>query len=820
MSQEPGRPPGPDSGPFVGRASELAALQAALEQAKAGAGRFVLVAGGAGIGKTSLLSEFLRRAREHQDPPLTLCRGRCTEQYGKGEAYMIFLDGLGGLLVGRGAEPTKKLLRTYAPTWCLQFPAVFDREAQALQRQTVGANQERMLREFGDVIDATSRDFPVLLIGEDLQWADPASVDLLRYLVGRLARARMLMILTLRDASLERANPAMYRGLADLRPHFQEIRLGPLPGEAVASYVDGTFRPNRFPPDFKRLLEQRTEGHPLFLQSLSRFLMDRGDVVWDGKAFALSRPLEGGDVPAPENVRDMIRRSFEALDEGDRATLQNASVLGREFESAVLARVLEVDEADLEDRLLRLARNHRLLSKEGEEELADGTVTVRYRFAHSLYPETLYDDLATSRRQKLHRLAALALVERHADRAWQHAAALALHFEKGRELAASIEWRRKAADHATSRHAYAEALDHLDRGAALLEKVEEPERTRLSLLLLEKRGAVNHTLGRFDLAIRDFSLMRERARASRDALRESDALVGLAGALFFARRPEEMAVRAHEALLAAAHAASPPHLAAARLVVALLLQDMGELESAESVLVPLLEEARRLGLRPVLMGALLQRGTLHYWRSEYAESEALLVEALSLATELGDGFTALVALFFAGNARVNLGRIGEGRRTLEEGLALARRNGESYWLARLLSQVGWLHRELEDFERARQFDREALQVAQSAKVRWAPEPDTLLSLFIDDAGDGAPSPEAATAQAIFDRTSAERAAMGWFFEIRLERAFAELYRVRREPGPLREHAQRLLVAAALRRTPTYGVAAHKLLADAALLEDR
>ena len=581
---------------FVGRATELRVLEAALEKAVAGQGGIVFVAGEPGIGKTALAGEFLRRARERRDPLLSACRGGCTEQYGAGEAYLPFLDSMGSLLVSRGAVRTRELLRTYAPTWCLQLPAAFP-DAEALQRQTVGANKERMLREMADALEAGSREFPVVLLLEDFQWADPSTVDLLRYLGGRIPRQRILIAVTLRDANLERANPAMHRGLLDLRPHAQEIRLGPLKAPYVGAYLDATFVPHRFPDDLKALLESRTEGHPLFLQSLVQFLRDRGDLAWDGKAFALARPLSEADVPAPENVRGMIRRTLDALAEPDRLALQQASVLGRDFLSAVLATLMETDEIALEERLSSLSRVHRLIAPLGEEELPDGTLAVHYRFAHALYQETLYEDLVPSRRQILHRRAALALLKRQGEGASRHAAALALHFERGRDFPPAVDHRIHAAENAAARHAYAEATSHCDRGVALLERVDEPERTRYSLRLHERRGAAHHAQGRFDLAIHDYSLMRERARTAGAPDRECDALTGLAGALFFARRPDEMAVRAHEALVAAAQAGSRAHLAAARLSVALLLQDAGDLGSAEALLRPLVEEARTLGLR-------------------------------------------------------------------------------------------------------------------------------------------------------------------------------------------------------------------------------
>jgi tetratricopeptide (TPR) repeat protein len=153
-------------------------------------------------------------------------------------------------------------------------------------------------------------------------------------------------------------------------------------------------------------------------------------------------------------------------------------------------------------------------------------------------------------------------------------------------------------------------------------------------------------------------------------------------------------------------------------------------------------------------------------------------------------------------------------------VALARRNGENFGIARLVGQLGWLHRELQDFERARELDREAVKVARETGARWSPEPDALLSLFLDDARSGRSSAEADDARALFAQASSERTLMGWFFEIRRVNALAEHHASRSEWAEVRAHAQALLVAASDKGTPTYGITAHKLLAEAALAEGR
>jgi predicted ATPase len=216
---EPGDP-AIAAAPFVGREPEIARLTFLMERAAAGSGAVALVTGEAGIGKTTLAGEFLRRARE-RDPGMVLCRGRCVEQYGPSEAYLPFLDALGTLLLGRGREPTAALLRAYAPTWCLQLPAIAASPVSRdrLESQTIGATKQRMLREMGDLFEAAAADSLMVALLEDVQWADLATTDVVRHLVNRIARQRILLIGTFRPGELQATGHPLQAFVADLRNH-------------------------------------------------------------------------------------------------------------------------------------------------------------------------------------------------------------------------------------------------------------------------------------------------------------------------------------------------------------------------------------------------------------------------------------------------------------------------------------------------------------------------------------------------------------------------------------------------------------------------
>ena len=169
-----------DSEPWhiVGREKELSRLDEALTGAVAKRGRTILITGEPGIGKTTLADEFILHARRRPGA-LLVARGRCVEHYGSGETYLPFLDALDALVAGTGGARVAAVLRSHAPTWCLQLPAAFGSSGTRaeLQQETIGATKDRMLRELGDALNVVTASIPIMLILEDLHWADAPSID-------------------------------------------------------------------------------------------------------------------------------------------------------------------------------------------------------------------------------------------------------------------------------------------------------------------------------------------------------------------------------------------------------------------------------------------------------------------------------------------------------------------------------------------------------------------------------------------------------------------------------------------------------------------
>src|SRR5882672_382829 len=625
---------------FVGRGPELEKLEGYLQQAIDGTGRLVFITGEPGIGKTSLSDEFLRRARSRY-PALLISRGRWVEQYGTGEAYLPFLDAIGRLLDGPGRERLASVMRTYAPTWCTQLPAAFASTGalERLQQETIGATKERMMREMGDALGMFATSSPIALLLEDLHWADPSSVDLLRHLCQRISSQHLLIAGTFRPEDIERSNHPLKSLKAEMQSHHlcEEVALGSLSREHIAAYLDATFSPNDFPPELTALIHEKTEGHPLFATNLLQYLGERGDIAKANAHWSLIRPLSEMDLEAPESVRGMISKKIDALEEEERRALQYASIEGTEFLSTVTAKLLGVDEVDLEERLAHLGKTHRLIETLGEEELPDGALTTRYRFAHALYQNFLYGDLVNKRRIMLHLKAGEQLTQHYGKRAPQIAAQLAMHFELGRDFGRAIEYLIHAGDNATKLYAYAEAEKHYTDALNLVKKLPAEEQTQQLLTLYQKRGTVNHQLSKFPQAVDDFTKMLEQARELNSLENQSAALNALTMTLFFSHRLEETATRATEALDVAGRAGSEKLRVETMCLVALKHMCYGELKEAKPVLDDIISTARALDLKPALSSGLTWRGCLHFFQSEYEAAITIETEATRLASELRDG---------------------------------------------------------------------------------------------------------------------------------------------------------------------------------------
>ena len=241
--------------------------------------RMIFVSGEPGIGKTALISAFLQRAVDGSNPMIG--SGQCVEHYGEREAYYPVLDALSQIARTPKGDVLAEVLATHAPTWLMQLPWLVSGERrEALQRETLGATRERMLREIGQALEALTAQAPLVLVLEDLHWSDYSTLDLLSALARRREPARLLVIGTYRPVEVILGRHPLQSVKQELVAHglCEELPLELLTEEDVAAYLRARFPPGGLHHDLTRLLYRHTDGNPLFMVSaIAGHAVERSD---------------------------------------------------------------------------------------------------------------------------------------------------------------------------------------------------------------------------------------------------------------------------------------------------------------------------------------------------------------------------------------------------------------------------------------------------------------------------------------------------------------------------------------------------------------
>ncbi len=475
----------------VGREQERAALQTAFATAAEGRGLLLCVTGEPGIGKTTLVEEALAELSAGTTA-FRLARGRCSERLAGAEAYLPFWEALDSLLQADPSGLVANTMKRLAPTWYAQIAAnLSDTSAEQLAAHKA-PSQERLKRELVLLAQELATHHPLVLFFDDVHWADISTVDLLAYLASQFDGMRILVVVTYRPSELLLGKHPFQQVKLNLqgRGVCRELPLDFLTRADIERYLTLLFGDHHFPPDFAQLIFARTEGNPLFMSDVVRYLRDHQVITESGGHWALARALPEVERELPESVRGMVECKIAQLSEADRKLLTAASVQGYEFDSAVLAQALNLDPADVEEQLETLEQVHAFVRLVDEREFPDHTLTLRYRFVHALYQNALFGSLRPTRRTSLSAAIAQSLLEFYGERSNEVALRLAFLLETARDFARASDYFLLATQHAVQVFAHKEIVTIAQHGLDTLKALPEtPERQQKELLLLMNLGA-------------------------------------------------------------------------------------------------------------------------------------------------------------------------------------------------------------------------------------------------------------------------------------------------------------------------------------------
>jgi class 3 adenylate cyclase len=553
---------------FFGREPELRSLDAWLGEALQERGRVAFVAGEAGRGKTALLTEFARQAQEAH-PTLLVAGGFCDAKLGLGDAYGLFRDVLRQLLVDPGggepalygANDNAERLTAFLPTaaavlldrgpdligtlvsvhdllqrfgmsgggeaaWPDRLEAAAQQRAAGGGSPAAGFSQVQLFEQCTNVLRAISAVRPLLLILDDLHWADEASVSLLFHLARRVTDAPILLVGGYRPADIA-IGPAGARHplepvLNELQRLFGEVTLDLDSSGHTESrtFLDALVdaEPNELDEAFRDALYRRTEGHALFTVELLRHLRERGDLVHDARGVWVAGPTSDWET-LPASVEAVIEERIKRLDAELREALTVASVEGDEFIAEVVAQVRTAEPRALVRRFSgELDRQHRLVATQGLRRVGRQRLSL-YRFGHNAVQRYLYSRLDAAERSYLHEDVGRSLEELYADEPEEVVARLAHHYAEAGDVEKAATYSIRAGEHARRQYAGAEARLHFHRAVQMLAGERAAWAQELRLRAREQLGEVLALAADHAQARAEFQTLLSEAPASANVWR-------------------------------------------------------------------------------------------------------------------------------------------------------------------------------------------------------------------------------------------------------------------------------------------------------------
>ena len=687
----------------VGREQERRELRAAFERAAAGKGLMVGLAGEAGIGKTTLVEDFLAELAAG-GRPCTVARGRGSERLAGTEAYLPFLEMLESLIRQDSGQSNAHAMRQLAPTWYIQISpfSADDSSAVRIMAEVKVSSQERMKREMVALLQEISRVRPLIIFFDDVHWADASTINLLAYVAARLDSMRALIAVTYRPSELMLARHPFSQVKLDLqgRGICHELALDFLSREDVERYLGLEFPGHNFDEEFLPLIYKKTEGNPLFMADLLRYLRDRRIIDEENGQWVLARSVQSLESEMPESVRSMIQRKIDQLNEQDRRLLVAASVQGYEFDSAVVSGAVGADAAEVEERLEALERVFALVRLVGEKELPDGTLTQRHRFIHVLYQNALYASLRPTRRASLSKAVAETLTTRYGERRSEVASELAHLFETAREFGRAAGYFLVAAQRAVQVFAYREAAELARRGLGLLEKLPAGlERSRqeiglhivLAFSVAVTKGYGAPETGTNFIRAREICQQVGETHLIFSALWGEIAYRGIRAELATARELAE------EFLRISRDTRDPMVLIAAHFVLGFILRYLGDFVSSQEHLeqaMSLHDPDQNLAYRALYSvdPGIWSRGVTigNLWALGYPEqSRRRMEEAISLAQKASEPRAMAFILVFAAFHFRSSGEAEKVREQAERCIALCDEHGMSHERESVGVAYGW-----------------------------------------------------------------------------------------------------------------------------------
>lgn len=717
---------------LVGRDAERAAVLAAADEALRGHGRSMFIGGRVGVGKTRLVEEVVRHWMNHGGNGYM---GQCLS-HGLNSPYLPWIDMWRVFFDFHESDDpaacwrkVETVIATHAGSlsaWAGVLGALLSLpvpESPALSALDAAERRRKLFELTLELLRARASQQPLLLLFEDLHWADRPSLDLIDYIAARLDDTPLLLCLCGRprdDLNLQML----------ALPTCTHIILEELAPEASAAMIRAVLRQANLPPDFERQVFDKTQGNPLFVEELLNSLIENGLLTHDGQSYQVTGDLS--QVRVPDTLQDLLMARIDRLEPPSRDLLQVASVIDRRFAYDILRGIYPYRMVDVEmrERLEATIQVDLTRLDHPEPELA-------YLFKHALTYEVAYNSLPFARRRELHERVGDFLELAHFEHLEQYYPVLARHFSQSERWDKTLVYALAAGSQAQELYANDEALQYYAQAEQCLEKLPLDSYWINAVRLYLNRAKIYRLKGQYDLCEADLNKALAYTQAHHDLRGQAEAYNLLAELRWWQARNEQALQAAHEAFRLASECGNESETLSALRLLGNAHYALGQTRQAMDYFLQAHELARQRNDQVALGWILNSIGVAYLSLEQFERALEALQQALKLLEAVELKHRVASCLTNIGITQFHLGQPHAALESYERAIAVGQASG---WLvgvaytyveqAEVQSYLGRYIPALEACQRARAVFRETSDALGEAYVQLVEAGEICLALEV------------------------------------------------------------------------------------------
>jgi predicted ATPase/KaiC/GvpD/RAD55 family RecA-like ATPase len=729
---------------LIDRAEEMKLLKEAADKAVAGEGGVVFLYGEAGIGKTRLTRELGAYARLRG---MQVLYGRCPALFRMNGVppYILWSEVIKDYLHSCTSEQLYKVIGLYPGELFKLVPEIKQELKVFSESSPISpeSGRDRLFEAVSQFVTNISREAPLLVILDDLQWTDQTSLLLLHYLARGVYREPLLLLGAYRDTDIDEKHP-LTPVLTELnRERFlQSAQLKRMSIDDASEMIKRILEQDDVPREFCELVYEKTRGNPFFAEEVIKSLKEEGIIYPEENKWGIK---DISKIEFPKTVRSVIKARIGRLDDECQNVLTLASFIGNDFTVEAMSAVTGIEESKLLELMDRMFKTGLI-----EERVIRGEGTCS--FADILIRDVAYEEVSPLKRKKLHGVVGCALEKVYAKKIDEHFGELAFHFLESGDRDKALDYFLKAGEKATKIYANGEAASYFESALRLLEEKEGG--TQEKAKVLEMLGDIKSIIGEYDACIKSWN----DALLLWTQLNEKDKIARLhrimASALWNKMGKTEEAKHHHDkALKILESEAESVELANLYEDIGRMMWRTGDLATGRSWAEKALELAKKLGAREVIASAYLDLGIISLYAGDWKRSVEYNERALKIALDNGYMESALrayinlpqalppeeyerileyqekgyelakkvgdilhqswIGITLAGTY-IGMGNVGKAMLLVEESAALDRKAGNMTHLPESLNHLGFIYQILGDFDKSEQYYNEALNISRKS----------------------------------------------------------------------------------------------------------